>query len=272
MKIAINNLATLDNGVIQCTDDANALFDVNNLLDPSFSTRYGSAGGSFNFVIRYAFTVPTLIDYVGIAGHNAGIVGAEAQVFVDDVLMLSYKYIPTNFSDFSTVLMATFPPQLATNIDVKFINKAEANRRITLCNIQIGETFQMADPVNNSEMAGYIRPWLATGINDKAILNRRSEPTVSLTNQQTKRLSLTLDNMQGISQNPDFDILLQFLNQMIGRTTTTWFMQERDGFPVPQDGTSNYLCYNGEMMVTAGKARELNKIKITFNAYIGTQA
>ena len=270
MKIAITNLLTSDNGSIAGLADGNANYDPNVILDPSFSTIYNAGGSSATFGFRYTFTEPTLIDYVAIAGHNAGVKGATVELKVDGVTKGTETYEPDPFNDFSTVLMATFPEQLATTVDVLFTKSGPITDRILLCNMQAGATFPLSDPINNSEQGGYVRPWIGDGVNNKSVLNRRSEPTVSLVRQNTKRITLTISNIQGIAENPDFDNLVRFLELITDQST--WFMQERDGTVLDQDGQSNYLCFNGDMTMTAGANRRLNTMKLTFNAYIGARA
>ena len=267
MKIARNNLMTADNGVLTVIDDANVNYDPLNVLDPSFSTVYNGAGTGVSLVFRYTFDTPTSISYVAVAGHNAGVTGNAIGFRIDAVPMLSREY---EIGDFNSVLMMTFPEQVVTVVDVIFTKRGPVTDRVVLANFQCGNVFSFQDPINNSEESGYVRPWIASGVRAKAILNRQSEPSVSLVQQETKRITLTIRNIQGIDANPDFDQLTEFFSLMTDKTT--WFMQERDDTVEAQDGESNYLCFNGEVQVVAGANRLLNTFKLSFNAYIGSRA
>jgi hypothetical protein len=271
MKIALNNKITRLGGDVTVPADFDPNYNPNNIINPSFSTRVTSLGSVQVVSIKYNFSKVTPISYVGIAGHNGGVIGGNMQIFVQGVLKISAGYEPLNgglFSDFSTVLMATFEEVEATEIEMRF-TKVFGSDRLTIVNMQAGDTIKFADPINNSEMGGYIRPWMASGVKVKSTVNREGQPTVSRTMQQTRRLTLSINNLQGLD-----DTAQQALYDWVTKMTQeqTWFMQERDGTVEGQDGQGSYLCSQGDVTITAGQNRSLNNMKVAFNAYIGNRS
>ena len=275
MKIAVSNLMSNSPlvGAITATSDGST-DDPNKLLDSSFATKYNSAGSVNQVIIKYTFVVPTLLSYIGVAGHTAGIIGGNLQIFADGLLKISKDYDAPGsddlFNDMSSVLMATFTPILITAVEVRLLKFNDNTDRLTLVNIQAGTTFTFPDPVNNSEEGGYIRPWLATGVQVKSILNRQSEPIVSLIRQKTKRVTLTINNLQDFTVDPLIQELFDFLDKITNETT--FFVQERDGTVLTQIGEGNYLAFNTDVsMGASGSNRHLNTLKLAYDAYIGAR-
>ena len=163
--------------------------------------------------------------------------------------------------------MWTFPNESVSTLEIRFVKNTSSDQ-ITLANMQCGETFSFKSEINNQELTGYNRPWIGRSTKIRTVNNNIAGPVATLTRQISRRISLSIQNLQDQDTDPNQINMRNFLDKIF--IETSWYIKERDQTSLPDDPKSSYLCTNGDVRLMAGARSGLNDMRLTFNTFIGS--
>lgn len=275
MKLSITNNFT-NSGTISVTSDDSGSGAEANMADPSFSTKYTSAGSTAIFNIRKTFFSDKFkMGYIAIFGHNICTNGAEIEVRIQhgpsgplQTTAISCTvpagpnhviFIPTESEIF-----------LVAQIDVEITKNVTADQ-ITITGIAAG---RIMDVPNGGEQAGYNRLWLTRNKKQRVTINDAAGPVGILSRAVTKKATLSVPHaskalVEGSTWNA-------FLDHVYN--DGYFFVLENDGGPVTADhypvvaenNLSAYMCFDADVTVKAHpQTRQLSSFDVTFSAYSG---
>ena len=267
MKITSTNHMADAFSSFSVSSDADANQDVADIISGDFSARYTSAGSSANFTIAKTFSTGFSCKYLAIAGHNFGDIGGTLTIKVNAVLKETVVFTA---GDVNSVVLSNFDNVTCTSIEVKF-TKDTATDKATITYVSLGDLLDSVfnGASVNSEMSGYMRPWLTRSKQIRTVVNDTAGPVAVVRQQKTRKVSLAINNVNVTATNSS--VWQDFLDRAFNEGD--FFIKEEDGDTggIADNPKSSYMCFDAEVMPPRAHpgTRKLNNLSIKFSTFTG---
>lgn len=214
-------------GSMSVTSDANSDFDINDVIDSTFDSKYVSNGTSTTFTIR--IVANEFSNFVGIAGHNLFAQGVT-DITINTELGETMSYTPTSNG------VICFRIGVPKNLWIDIVITKPSSNQIILTHVTLGAMYSISRAKRNSggfeiaekttEQGGFLFEELNRHFKSRTTTNTLSAPTSFIRQSYAPKIKLKIPNqwLSYVTDDPTQGAWQEALDFWSSSEGFAWFM------------------------------------------------